>query len=71
MKFNLPPRNPRADTAPPTPAPTLSGGLYRSADEAIRRKQALIAQMAERRTIARAARLARSGSPAPRPALHA
>ena len=54
MKFNLPPRNPRADTAAPTP--TLSGGLYRSTDEAVRRKQALIAQMEERRSIARAAR---------------
>ncbi len=62
MKFNLPSNNPRTHLPNLTTLQTRStpgGEFYRSVEEAARRKQALIAQMDERRASTRAGLQAR------------
>lgn len=54
MKFNLPPRSPRAE-APHAHAATLKGEFYLSAEDAARRKQAILAQAEQGRMLAKAA----------------
>lgn len=54
MKFNFPPRSPRTE-APHAHAATLKSEFYLNAEEAARRKQAILAQVEQARMLAKAA----------------